>query len=440
MLRRLLCLTIFVIFVAGCSSTQILRGETQPSVTKDLPPITLAPTRTSLPTGTLTPLPLSELEITPTATLISSAGTPAAPTLHPALYLPFTRIKMISSLDGWAWDTDIVWRTSDGGMSWTDVTPSNFSEFGFALDKETAWATIFHREEDNTLEGLVRTTDGGKTWIFIAETHWRDVSDYEFYDLKNGLISGCGAAAGSGICMLYETKDGGLTWNPVEFVTDHRGDLGDWPGRYDFCNICGDAIYFDQNLLVVVGGNLAQNPQEQIPVWLTSDRGQSWRNCQLPLPNSIYSPGWFNPHTPVFFGDLEGIAPVKLANLARDQFAMAFYRTQDGGASWKLLSLVEDLDHIESWSIMNFVSSRDLYFACGSELCASHDGGVSWKRISSNLVFSFAEGQPKVWQFYFVDALNGWALVGDSWYEVLLWRTTDGGKTWHQLFPDFYPK
>ncbi len=178
-----------------------------------------------------------------------------------------------------------------------------------------------------------------------------------------------------------------------------------------------------------MGGNLAQDPQEDISIWLTSDRGQTWRNNQLPLPHGTYNPGWFNPHTPSFFGDLEGITPVKLANQARDQFAMAFYITNDGGLTWIIQSLEEDLDDVESWSTMEIVSNQDLYIACGVELCANHDGGVSWQRITFNLTFGYAGGQPRVWRLNFVDSLNGWALVGTSWYEVSLWRTTDSGAT-----------
>ena len=321
--------------------------------------------------------------------------------------------------------------------SWLDVTPPDFSLFGYAIDADTAWATIFSKEGDNALEGLVRTMDGGQTWDWIAETSWRNVDQYQFYDLQTGMITGCGAAAGSGICHLFETWDGGLTWKPVEFVTDHRGDPGDWPSRYDFCNICGDAIYFDQDLLVVVGGNLAQDPQEYIPVWLTPDRGATWREDQLPLPQGTYSPGWFNPHTPVFFNELEGIAPVKLANETNDKFAMAFYKTNDGGISWIFMSLVEDLDSVESWSTMDFASKQDLFFSCGVDLCASQDGGLSWQRINSNINFGLVQGQPRVRRFEFVDSRNGWALVGDGWFEVVLWRTTDGGMTWQLLAPDF---
>lgn len=68
----------------------------------------------------------------------------------------------------------------------------------------------------------------------ISETHWRDVSDYECYDLKNRLISGWVQLLVLESVCFFETRDGGLSWKPVEFVNGHQGDLGDWPGRYDF--------------------------------------------------------------------------------------------------------------------------------------------------------------------------------------------------------------
>jgi photosystem II stability/assembly factor-like uncharacterized protein len=225
----------------------------------------------------------------------------------------------------------------------------------------------------------------------------------------------------------------------MEFVIDHRGDPPDHPGQYQFCNICGDAIYYNLDRLVVVGGNMAQDPVDAIPLWITLDRGQSWQDQDLVLPTGNYSPGWCDPHNPVFFDDLNGIIPVEISDEGNNDKSMAFYGTRDGGLTWSFRSIVENVGYVDSYSRMDFLTTQDMFFACDQDLCVSHDGAQTWERVQPNLVFSNVGGQHYVQQFDFVDSNTGWALVGTDRYELTLWKTTDGGETWEMLSPEFIP-
>ena len=117
---RHILLLISLFILTGCSSPEIAAESTQPSATEDWAPVTLPPTWTSMPTASLTPSPSPEVEITPAATSTSFDATLAAPTEQSEQFLPFTRIKMINSLEGWAWDTDLVWRA--GWMSLRQIS------------------------------------------------------------------------------------------------------------------------------------------------------------------------------------------------------------------------------------------------------------------------------------------------------------------------------
>lgn len=423
---------LLVVFTVSCSAGQLL-SEAPPStliIDKDM--TTIPSSWTPQPTLPGTVPPSSPITSTPSPDLDGDTTTP-----EPSV--PFYRLKMINTLDGWAWGSDGVWRTSNGGQSWFDVAPPDLWYFLYALDAQTAWATARHSQGEEAQEVLLRTSDGGVNWILITEISWRNVDQFLFYDQQNGLSYGCGAAAGTGICTIYETHDGGLSWTPLEFATDHHGDPIDWPGQYLFCNICGDAIKFDLDRLILVGGNMVQYASTTFPVWITQDRGQTWHYQEVSLPAGKFNPGLIDPYPPVFFGSLTGILPLKLANESYNQFGVAFYLTQDGGLTWSFQSLIENVSQVNSWSIMDFISSQDLFISCDADLCASHDGGQTWQRLSPNLSFSYAEGQRYVQQFDFADPLTGWALVEIDGNQPTLWKTLDGGQTWEQLSIDILP-
>jgi photosystem II stability/assembly factor-like uncharacterized protein len=349
---------------------------------------------------------------------------------------------MVSPQDGWGsgWyeGSTKIWHTDDGGQTWKDVSPPpEVWAFNYALDAQTAWASVCQPEGEGCQAGITRTTDGGETWS-VSQSYPRLSADrLKYFNELEGIISGCGAAAGSGICNIFETHDGGLTWDPVEYLTDHRGDPTDYIGQYQFCNICGDAIYFDLERLVVASGNMAQFADISFPISITLDRGQTWQHQDLLLPPGMFNPGLIDPLTPRFFGDLEGVLPVELANEDYDQFAIAFYVTQDGGLTWSFQSLIENVQYVDSWSKMDFVTSQDLFFGCDLDLCVSHDGAQSWQRLSPNLYFSYVGGEHYVQRFDFVDPLTGWALVGADRKQLTLWKTEDGGESWEILQPIF---
>ena len=423
---------LLVVFTVSCSAGQLLSKAPSSTPTTEEGTTAIQSSRTPQPAFSSTP-PAS-----PPATSTPSPY-PDGDTTTSEPSLPFSRLKMFSSLDGWAWGSAGVWRTSDGGQSWFDVSPPDMWYFLYALDAQTAWATAHQSQGEKVQEVLIRTSDGGKNWILITEISWRNVDQFLFYDQLNGLSYGCGAAAGTGICTIYETHDGGLSWTPMEYATDHHGDPLDWPGQYLFCNICGDAIKFDLDRLILVGGNMVQFASTTFPVWITSDRGQTWHYQEVSLPAGKFNPGLIDPYTPVFFGALTGILPVKVANESYNQFGVAFYITQDGGLTWSFQSLLENISQVNSWSVMDFISSQDLFISCDMDLCASHDGAQTWQRLSPNLSFSYAEGQQYVDQFDFVDSLTGWALVGMDNNQLTLWKTLDGGETWNLLSIDILP-
>lgn len=425
---------ILLLVMAACNPAFVSDG-TSPSATFDayeaLPLPTEVHATEVLATATIVP---------PTAVSVTTTAIAPTPTTGPLV--PFAGLQMVGPMDGWAWGrtedlSEHLWRTSDGGLTWIEVTPTRMEGFGYALDPRNAWTTVCGLSEQRC--GLAQTSDGGETWTVVNDTQ-RRIFDYRFHFFNEieGLMQASGAAAGSAYLKLRETQDGGVTWRLVQ-VASYPASMQPGPaGEFVICN-CGDALYIDSERLLVVNGNLARIPDEEIQLSITTDRGQTWHIARLALPPGQFSRGWFNPHAPVFYGDRDGILPVKLSTEDRIHSAMAFYVTTDGGLNWTFQSLVENVGNVEGESQLEFVSRQDMYFPCGNNLCASRDGALTWQTLSSNLNFGYSESEAYVRSFDFGDSMTGWALVGQSGEAHTLWRTIDGGKTWTILAPVLSP-
>jgi hypothetical protein len=233
--------------------------------------------------------------------------------------------------------------------------------------------------------------------------------------------------------------DGGSTWNLVDIITDHQGDELNFGYQYQTCNMCGDLLYLDDDLLIHIDGNLSVQPMESIPIWISFDRGTNWLDQELEFPREEYQPGVFHPNKPIFFNNQTGVLPINLAPWREDSSDMVFYSTSDG-QNWQYLSIVEDVGSVNSWNQFDYLPTGEIFFDCGSDLCVSRDGAMTWERITSNLSYYYSEKKPEIKEFDFVDSQHGFSLVGQTYGPYALWQTSDGGHNWEQLTPDLYSK
>lgn len=110
----------------------------------------------------------------------------------------------------------LILRTDDGGDSWREVFRSRRPvETVWKLhfpDGQTGYGTIQSYDPDpaNIQRYVVKTTDGGRNWEelpLIADAKWRSFG-VGFADRETGWVGGNLGG--------LETRDGGLTWAPVE--------------------------------------------------------------------------------------------------------------------------------------------------------------------------------------------------------------------------------
>lgn len=347
-------------------------------------------------------------------------------------------------------DKGFIMVTNDGGLSWTETTPdwaTNYQNV-FFLDSLTGWACGWDGN-------LVKTTDGGYTWInkSISGSH----NDILFFDYQQGLL-----------LSDYETRittDGGETWGgPFQMdATSSQRNMMSWE--------------FNKVVSVGYGGSINRSV----------DGGRNWSRLHRGLNSGIKQIAFFNP----------------LSGFVVQSFPyQSLKRTNDGGYSWYsdtlapqgpfyemevsgnsayLLNytsqIVKTINAGNTWEVLDVPPSSDRYwdidiidqntlYICGKngELIKTVNGGHDWIDLSFyedyNLTFMFWLDEDTGW---IIDALNKKILYtndgGGSWemsslieelftyqpesiyflnattgfastWEAMLFKTTDGGVTW----------
>jgi hypothetical protein len=452
---KLFSLVVMVLLLAGCFPAQA--GLSTATVRAE--PVRLPPTWTTEPTTspvhsqpTATIL-LSDVGSTPTQFQIKPSEEPQSPTSVPEV--PFSGIKAIDAQQLWAWGEGRIWQSGDGGSTWQQISPEWEGLFYIwettILDELTAFAKYCPDSQEPCQ--LLRTLDGALSWDVMDQDYHFPYSGLTiFFDPSYGVFESMpsDAAAGSVYTSFRDTDDGGQTWNlieldtPTEFMT-----LEEWGGIW-LCN-CGDSLTFDPQRVIHIPGNMARDPWEEFKVWISWDRGQNWSISTVPLPSGTFKPAMIDPLDPIFFNEKNGILAVRLnEDYVFDDFLMVFYTTEDGGLTWTFRSQIADVGRGFRFQAS---TEQDLFFVCGNDICASHNGALTWERIPSILNWNTREFADSVIAFDFGDPSTGWALVrnpNESRHIVKtedgtyrwnadenrsLWKTEDGGWTWNAIDP-----
>lgn len=356
-----------------------------------------------------------------------------------------SRIHMLDLRNGWAWGGidggNLLLRTDDGGRTWRDCTPREFSPTmrgSCFLDSQRAW--VFTVDRSTRQVGLLRTTDGGKSWIPLLAPgkDLMGVSSCRFADDSYGVATLADGGLSSAYYNYYETHDGGATWKPIAVIARTPDPNPVVPaGTFRLCTLSGDTMdYYPPSKVIIGFGDMPdEQPRGLVSLSLSTDRGATWRDIKFPLPDR-YREGLARPVSPVFFGDRKGLLPVFIKSLRSNTYdgVLLFYSTTDGGNVWTarpgVAGFKEPLSGIAG-SDFDVVSANDVFVQSGTHLYVTHDGAQSWQVINPGIDFG-REGTGQGSQLDFVDAATGWWLVrnGD---QNILYSTTDGGATWAQL-------
>ena len=259
-----------------------------------------------------------------------------------------------------------VWRTTDGGASWQDVSPPGAAGLLFR-DVEATDAThaqvLAIGEADASR--IYRTTDGGATW----QRTFTNEDPVAFYDCLAFWPGGKYGVAMSdpvdGKFRIIETRDSGASWQLV----DPAGMPAAVDGEFGFAA--------SGTCLVTAGGR---------DVWLASgggasrifhsrDRGHTWTVADSTIPaapaGGVFSLAFRNPRQGLAVGG-DFTAPGDGAD------ASAF--SGDGGRSWTNGGDLTGYRSGVSW-LSGAPRTAVAVGPNGSDL--TRDGGGTWQRFSN---------------------------------------------------------
>jgi photosystem II stability/assembly factor-like uncharacterized protein len=240
---------------------------------------------------------------------------PGITAVRPAAKISFSTIHMADPSNGWATSKGRVLRTSDGGKTWTDVTPPEIDGLlrkpnnQFARDlplisvvnSSTAVVSIpvVATNQDNGatvyVPKIFRTVDGGKHWESSLASPLESPGSGEipvylhFEDANHGwLVSQVFNNGGEAVPYrtLFETKDGGHSWHILaqskQAQTTANGHIGLLPGMNPQAG-AEWVKFFSNGTALTQGQRRAGNTMDpaSTALYRSTDGGVTWKRVSI---------------------------------------------------------------------------------------------------------------------------------------------------------------
>ena len=231
---------------------------------------------------------------------IASDGTGIAVAVGQGASDPFTTNKGI--------------RTSDGGLTWADITlPSNWFWDTVATNRTGIWISTANNNK------LARSTDNGATWVEVVGALGSPKTSFA----SDGGAVFIGVGANGADSSIVRSTDGGLTW------ADITPPDASWSGN--------EVVYCGGTKYAACGSSSSDSKN----LIYSTDGGATWAASAL-ADGLVY----------------EALSSDRLGNVAAFNNDGTAYKSNDNGASWTALS-VAGLDEY-NWRSAAMNSESDL--------------------------------------------------------------------------------
>ena len=354
----------------------------------------------------------------------------------------------VTSVTGVAGDRDLyylgaagggVWKTDDGGATWTPLFDKEpVSSIGaVAIDPQhhdVVWVGTGETNPRNDVswgDGLYKSTDGGKTWTNVGLRATRAIASIVIDPRRPDtvLVGALGDVfADSPERGVYRTTDGGKTWTKTLYVGPESG-VSELAADPKDPNVVYAGIWqFQRKPWTFTSGGTADG------IWKSTDGGVHWtRLTGHGLPEGMT-------------GRI-GLAvapsnPNRVYALIESKDGI-LWRSDDAGASWKLMSkntLVDQRPFYFSHVRVD-PSNPDHVYGVSEQLAESKDGGKTFKAIADTVHVDYhdmwiAPDDPKRMM---VGEDGGYAITVDGGAHWTFSRNVPIGQIYHVGYDDRTP-
>ena len=311
-----------------------------------------------------------------------------------------------------------VWRTTDYGQSWTNIT-DGFLETGSigAIRVAPSNPEIIYvgtgsdgiRSNVITGRGVYKSADEGKTWKFMGLRQAGQIGAVEIHPANPNIVfaAALGHAFGPNpVRGVFRSKDGGKTWEKVLFISEKTGaiDLELAPDNPDEIYAC--MWRGERKPWTIISG------AKEGGIYKSSDGGDNWTKLSNGLPQEL-----------VGKSDLAVTPadPDRVYVLMEALPGGGVYLSKDRGQSFELISDKKELLDRPFYytNIDADPTDSNVLYVNSTRYYKSTDGGKTWIRHSTphgdNHDMWINPNNPDL----FIQSNDGGANI-----------TRDGGKTW----------
>ena len=334
----------------------------------------------------------------PTSRTGGSTATTATPTPPPS---NLHDASFNSAQDGWGLTDEpcpapaaagrcaVVWKTTDGGTSWTRLAQLDVPTGG-AAGTDVVDALRFADSEHGWLydRDLFATFNGGKRWQRV--------------DLGNPVVA-LGVAGSQAFALVGDCASGAGNCNGPMKVAEGTVSTGRWR----FAGVGADLPFTDSGSVIVNGTSV----YAQIgAIFLARTGTERWERRTLPCPRPMAAP----------ITDGDGLVAACLPAIPGGPAELQ--TSSDGGRSWAVV-----------WHY-NFPTALTSLVVTGSTAVVGVDSGDVMRTTDNGLHFTTVLHPGADPALQFTDADHG-VVTGGPAGGRQLFSTADGGATWRTLAP-----
>ncbi|MBP7272668.1 MAG: glycosyl hydrolase [Saprospiraceae bacterium] len=275
-----------------------------------------------------------------------------------------------------------VWRTTDGGARWQNISDSYFGGSIGAVSVSTSDNNIIYvGGGESTLRGNVssgngvwKTDDNGTTWKFVGLEKTRHIARIRIHPQTPDIVYV--AAMGDAFKDnaergIYRTTDGGKTWEKILFINDAVGAA----------DLCFDPT--NPRILYATMWRFRRTPYsfssggDGCSIWKTTDGGATWKELtnNEGLPKGIKG---------IITVSASPVKPERVWAMVESENG-GLFRSDNGGATWKRTNEERKLRQ-RAWYFSRVeadTKNADVVYVLNVEFHKSSDGGVTFKEINT---------------------------------------------------------